>query len=84
VVAGSLVGVVNPFVRSRRIPTRWTSTAGVDKEEVKADLQNLLEYSVPIDEAKQSVRRKHGGGVVARRRRQIRSTWTRSPPTTTA
>jgi len=61
------------------------SDLGVDKEEVKADLQNLLEYSVPIDEAKQSVRRKHGGGgVVARRRRQIRSTWTRSPPTTTA
>ncbi|MFC6825765.1 Single-stranded DNA binding protein [Halopelagius fulvigenes] len=38
------------------------STLGVDKAEVKSDLQNLLEYSVPIDEAKQSVRRKHGGG----------------------
>ena len=38
------------------------SDLGVDKEEVKADLENLLEYSVPIDEAKQSVRRKHGGG----------------------
>ncbi|GAB7091514.1 Single-stranded DNA binding protein [Halorubrum luteum] len=38
------------------------SDLGVDKEEVAADLQNLLEYSVPIDEAKQSVRRKHGGG----------------------
>ena len=38
------------------------SDLGVDKEEVKADLQNLLEYSVPIEEAKQSVRRKHGGG----------------------
>ena len=38
------------------------SDLGVDKEEVKADLQNLLEYSVPVDEAKQSVRRKHGGG----------------------
>jgi replication factor A1 len=38
------------------------STLGVDKTEVKADLENLLEYSVPIDEAKQSVRRKHGGG----------------------
>jgi replication factor A1 len=37
------------------------STLGVDKSEVKADLENLLEYSVPIDEAKQSVRRKHGG-----------------------
>ncbi|SEH54817.1 replication factor A1 [Halopenitus malekzadehii] len=38
------------------------STLGIDKAEVKADLENLLEYSVPIDEAKQSVRRKHGGG----------------------
>ncbi|WP_418282190.1 Single-stranded DNA binding protein [Halorubrum sp. DTA98] len=38
------------------------SDLGVDKEEVEADLRNLLEYSVPIDEAKQSVRRKHGGG----------------------
>ncbi|MFC7203764.1 Single-stranded DNA binding protein [Haloferax namakaokahaiae] len=37
------------------------SALGVDKEEVKSDLQNLLQYSVPIDEAKQSVRRKHGG-----------------------
>jgi len=37
------------------------SALGVDKQEVKTDLQNLLEYSVPIDEAKQSVRRKHGG-----------------------
>ncbi|MFB6234855.1 MAG: Single-stranded DNA binding protein [Halopenitus sp.] len=36
------------------------SALGVDKSEVKADLENLLEYSVPIDEAKQSVRRKHG------------------------
>ena len=38
------------------------SALGVDKTEVKADLENLLEYSVPIDEAKQSVRRKHDGG----------------------
>jgi replication factor A1 len=38
------------------------STLGVDKAEVKSDLENLLEYSVPIDEAKQSIRRKHGGG----------------------
>ena len=38
------------------------SDLGVDEAEVKADLQNLLEYSVPIDEAKQSVRREHGGG----------------------
>ena len=38
------------------------SALGVDKEEVREDLENLLQYSVPIDEAKQSVRRKHGGG----------------------
>ncbi|QLG26059.1 Single-stranded DNA binding protein [Halorarum halophilum] len=38
------------------------SALGEDKEEVKQDLQNLLEYSVPIDEAKQSVRRKYSGG----------------------
>ncbi|MFC6769194.1 Single-stranded DNA binding protein [Natrinema soli] len=38
------------------------SDLGVDKEEVKDDLQNLVEYSVPIDEAKQSLRRKYGGG----------------------
>jgi replication factor A1 len=38
------------------------SDLGVDKEEVKADLENLLEYSVPIDEAKQNVRRTYGGG----------------------
>ena len=37
------------------------SALGVDKTEVKADLEKLLQYSVPIDEAKQSVRRKHGG-----------------------
>ncbi|AUV81745.1 replication factor A [Salinigranum rubrum] len=37
------------------------SALGVDKAEVKADLENLLQYSVPIEEAKQSVRRKHGG-----------------------
>ncbi|MDS0292952.1 Single-stranded DNA binding protein [Halogeometricum luteum] len=37
------------------------STLGVDKAEVKSDLENLLSYSVPIDEAKQSIRRKHGG-----------------------
>ncbi|GAB7017411.1 Single-stranded DNA binding protein [Halostagnicola bangensis] len=36
------------------------SDLGIDKEEVKADLQNLVEYSVPIDEAKQSLRRKYG------------------------
>ncbi|ERH12654.1 MAG: replication factor A [halophilic archaeon J07HB67] len=38
------------------------SDLGVDEREVREDLENLLEYSVPIDEAKQSVRRKHGGG----------------------
>ena len=38
------------------------SALGVDQEEVKEDLENLLQYSVPIDEAKQSVRRKHGSG----------------------
>jgi replication factor A1 len=38
------------------------SALGADKEEVKTDLENLLEYSVPIDEAKQSVRRKYGDG----------------------
>ncbi len=37
------------------------SDLGVDKAEVKADLADLLEYSVPIDEAKQSVRREYGG-----------------------
>ncbi|SER83668.1 Single-stranded DNA binding protein [Natrinema salaciae] len=36
------------------------SDLGVDKEEVKSDLQNLVEYSVPVDEAKQSLRRKYG------------------------
>ncbi|UWG48299.1 Single-stranded DNA-binding replication protein A (RPA), large (70 kD) subunit or related ssDNA-binding protein [Halanaeroarchaeum sp. HSR-CO] len=38
------------------------SDLGVDKTEVKEDLENLLAYSVPIDEAKQSLRRKYGGG----------------------
>ncbi|THE63048.1 Single-stranded DNA binding protein [Salinadaptatus halalkaliphilus] len=38
------------------------SDLGVDKEEVKADLQNLVEYSVPLDEATQSLRRKYGDG----------------------
>lgn len=36
------------------------SDLGVDKEEVAADLENLVEYDVPIDEAKQSLRRKYG------------------------
>ena len=38
------------------------SDLGVDKEEVHADLENLVSYSVPIDEAKQSLRRKYGDG----------------------
>jgi replication factor A1 len=38
------------------------SELGVDKEEVRADLENLVAYSVPIDEAVQSLRRKYGGG----------------------
>jgi replication factor A1 len=41
------------------------SDLGVDKEEVKADLQNLLEYSVPVEEAKGSLRRKYGDGESA-------------------
>jgi len=38
------------------------SDLGVDKEEVRSDLENLVSYSVPIDEAKQSLRRKYGDG----------------------
>ncbi|WP_255171756.1 Single-stranded DNA binding protein [Natrononativus amylolyticus] len=38
------------------------SDLGVDTQEVKSDLQNLVEYSVPIEEAKQSLRRKYGDG----------------------
>jgi replication factor A1 len=38
------------------------SDLGVDKEEVTKDLQNLVQYSVPIEEAKQSLRRKYGDG----------------------
>jgi len=38
------------------------SDLGVDKEEVTRDLENLVEYSVPLDEAAQSLRRKYGGG----------------------
>ena len=36
------------------------STLGVDKTEVKTDLEKLVSYSVPMDEAKQSLRRKYG------------------------
>ncbi|HET7322978.1 MAG TPA: replication factor A, partial [Halococcus sp.] len=38
------------------------SDLGVDKEEVKADLEKLVEYSVPLDEAASSLRRKYGDG----------------------
>ena len=38
---------------------------GADKEAVKRDLENLLAYSVPVDEAKQSLRRKYGGAEAA-------------------
>jgi replication factor A1 len=37
------------------------SALGVTKPEVKADLESLLEFDVPLDEAAQSIRRKHGG-----------------------
>ena len=36
------------------------SSLGIDKTEVKADLEKLVSYSVPMDEAKQSLRRKYG------------------------
>ncbi len=36
------------------------SDLGVDKAEVRADLENLVSYSVPVEEAKQSLRRKYG------------------------
>jgi len=38
------------------------SDLGVDKVEVKRDLENLVSYSVPLDEATQSLRRKYGDG----------------------
>jgi replication factor A1 len=38
------------------------SALGVDEAEVKADLEKLVSYSVPMDEAKQSLRRKYGDG----------------------
>jgi replication factor A1 len=38
------------------------SSLGVDKTEVKRDLENLVEYSVPVEEAKDSLRRKYGSG----------------------
>jgi ssDNA-binding replication factor A large subunit len=39
------------------------SDLGVDKEEVREDLEKLVSYSVPIEEAKQSLRRKYGGSA---------------------
>lgn len=43
------------------------SSLGVDKTEVEADLEKLVSYSVPLEEAKQSLRRKYGddGGTGA-------------------
>jgi len=38
------------------------SDLGVDKEEVRADLEKLVSYSVPMEEAKSSLRRKYGDG----------------------
>jgi replication factor A1 len=38
------------------------SDLDVDKEEVRRDLENLVNYSVPLDEAEQSLRRKYGDG----------------------
>ncbi|KYH25382.1 replication factor A [Halalkalicoccus paucihalophilus] len=38
------------------------SDLGIDKEEVKQDLENLVSYSVPMDEAVDSLRRKYGDG----------------------
>ncbi|WP_135662984.1 Single-stranded DNA binding protein [Halorhabdus rudnickae] len=38
------------------------SDLGVDKEEVKEDLENLVSYSVPLEEAVGSLRRKYGEG----------------------
>ncbi len=38
------------------------SDLGVEKQEVAADLETLLEYDVPLNEAKQSLRRKYGEG----------------------
>ncbi|MFB6168402.1 MAG: Single-stranded DNA binding protein [Haloferacaceae archaeon] len=38
------------------------SDLGVDKAEVAEQLSDLLEYRVPVEEAKSSIRRKYGGG----------------------
>ncbi|MFB6185787.1 MAG: Single-stranded DNA binding protein [Halobacteriaceae archaeon] len=39
------------------------STLGVNKQEVQSDLETLVEYSVPIEEAKESLRRKYDDSV---------------------
>jgi replication factor A1 len=36
------------------------SDLGIDKEEVREQLDSLVKYDVPIDEAKRNIRRKHG------------------------
>jgi replication factor A1 len=36
------------------------SALGVDKQEVESELENLVQYSVPVEEAKASLRRKYG------------------------
>jgi replication factor A1 len=36
------------------------SDLGVDREEVKSGLENMREYGVPVEEAKQTLRRKYG------------------------
>jgi replication factor A1 len=41
------------------------SDLGVDKAEVIRDLENLVNYSVPMAEAKQSLRRKYGDGATS-------------------
>jgi len=38
------------------------SDLGADTQEVKADLEKLVSYSVPLEEAKRSLRRKYGDG----------------------
>ena len=38
------------------------SDLGVDKQEVLEDLEKLTSYSVPLEEAKGSLRRKYGDG----------------------
>ncbi|MFB6297834.1 MAG: Single-stranded DNA binding protein [Salinirussus sp.] len=41
------------------------SDLGADKEEVRSDLENLVSYDVPLDEAVSSLRRKYGDGASA-------------------